>query len=61
MRQDLRRLKALIETGEIPTTDGQSHGPRSAIAGAARLLNPDEPVRGEARIPELLERKRRVS
>jgi len=40
IRQDLRRLKALIETGEIPTTEGQSHGPLSATAGVARTLNP---------------------
>ena len=32
MRQDLRRLKALIEAGEIPTVEGQSHGPRSGVA-----------------------------
>jgi len=45
MRQDLRRLKALIETGEIPTTEGQSHGPRSAVAAAAKLFDPDRPLR----------------
>jgi len=45
MRQDLRRLKALIETGEIPTVDGQSHGPRSMKVAVARMVNPDEPVR----------------
>jgi uncharacterized membrane protein len=61
MRQDLRRLKALIEAGEIPTTDGQSHGPRSAVAAVARLVNPDEPVRGESRLTEVLESRRRVS
>ncbi len=61
MRQDLRRLKALIEAGEIPTVEGQTHGPRSAVAAAARALNPDEPIRGEAPIHELLEAKRRVS
>ena len=26
IRQDLRRFKALMETGEVPTTDGQPHG-----------------------------------
>jgi uncharacterized membrane protein len=46
MRQDLRRLKALMEAGEIPTVDGQSHGPRSMKIAAARMMNPDEPVRG---------------
>jgi uncharacterized membrane protein len=33
---DLRRFKQLLETGEIPTTKGQSHGPRTL---KARLLN----------------------
>src|SRR6478752_10477521 len=50
MRQDLRRLKALIEAGEIPTVEGQSHGPRSGVTAVARLINPDEPIRGDARI-----------
>ncbi len=47
MRQDIRRLKALIETGEIPTVDGQTHGPRSMKIAAARMMNPDEPVRAQ--------------
>jgi uncharacterized membrane protein len=41
MQQDLRRFKALIEAGEIPTIEGQPHGPRSAAIGAMRLLDPD--------------------
>jgi uncharacterized membrane protein len=61
MRQDLRRFKALIETGEIPTTEGQSHGPRSGVAAAARVLNPDRPLRGDWRGTEVLESMRRVS
>jgi uncharacterized membrane protein len=28
LREDLRRFKALVETGETPTTVGQTHGPR---------------------------------
>jgi uncharacterized membrane protein len=28
VREDLRRFKQLMEAGEIPTTDGQSHGER---------------------------------
>jgi uncharacterized membrane protein len=28
--EDLRRFKRLLETGELPTTEGQSHGPRPA-------------------------------
>jgi uncharacterized membrane protein len=30
VRDDLRRFKQLIETGEIPTTEGQPHGSRPA-------------------------------
>jgi uncharacterized membrane protein len=41
MEQDLRRFKALMETGEIPTTEGQSHGPRSAFGAAAYYADPD--------------------
>lgn len=29
--EDLRRFKRLVETGEVPTTDGQSHGRRSRL------------------------------
>jgi uncharacterized membrane protein len=28
VRGDLRRFKNLLEAGEIPTTEGQPHGPR---------------------------------
>lgn len=60
MRQDLRRFKALIEAGEIPTVEGQSHGPRSGVVAIARLLSPDQPVRRE-RLGEQLEAKRRLA
>lgn len=39
--EDLRRFKWLIETGEIPTTVGQSSGPRSVINRV--LLRKGEP------------------
>lgn len=35
IREDLRHFKQLIECGEIPTTEGQSHGRRSLIGRAA--------------------------
>lgn len=38
--EDLRRFKWLIETGEIPTTIGQSSGTRNTVA---RLLRKGEP------------------
>lgn len=31
LREDLRRLKALLETGEVPTVDGQPAGRRRAV------------------------------
>ena len=58
MRNDLRRFKALLETGEIPTIEGQTHGPRSAIAGAARMVNPDQPLRREAMREQFTEQRR---
>lgn len=61
IKQDLRRMKALVETGEIPTTDGQSHGPRSIAAGFARMADPDRPVRRNAPLSEQFEAQRRIS
>jgi uncharacterized membrane protein len=61
MRQDLRRLKALMETGEIPTTVGQPHGPRSLATGAMRALDPDWPQGRAARMREVVAAKRRAS
>jgi uncharacterized membrane protein len=40
VREDLRRFKQIIETGEAPTTEGQSSGTRSLTAAVARSLNP---------------------
>ena len=61
MRQDLRRMKALIETGEIPTVEGQSHGPRSAVAAVARAINPDDPIKGEGKLTDIAQARRRAS
>ena len=61
LRQDLRRFKALIETGEIPTTEGQSHGRRSLMVGAARMLDPDQPMKRGSRITELFDARRRIA
>ena len=40
VKEDMRRFKALLETGEVPTTEGQAHGPRPlwyrALRGAHR-------------------------
>lgn len=44
IREDLRRMKALLETGEIPTTAGQPHGRRSLKSRAAiRMMRETEP------------------
>ena len=41
VREDLRRFKRILETGEIPTIEGQPSGPRSA---AFRLLAKGNPA-----------------
>src|SRR3954465_3871126 len=38
IRESLRHLKQLLETGEIPTTKGQAHGKRSAADKALQTL-----------------------
>jgi uncharacterized membrane protein len=38
VREDLRRFKALLETGEVPTTVGQTHGPRGIHGHTEQVL-----------------------
>ena len=45
MRQDLRRLEAMMEAGEIPTIEGQSHGRRDFLTGVMRVADPTRPIR----------------
>jgi uncharacterized membrane protein len=52
LRQNLRRFKALVETGEIPTIEGQTHGPRGRAAAMARMADPDRVMRGKAKLRE---------
>ena len=40
--ENLRHFKALAETGEIPRTHGQSHGPRGTIAGIKKSMYGEE-------------------
>jgi uncharacterized membrane protein len=61
IRQDLRRCKALIEAGEIPTIEGQTHGPRDTLTAAARVVDPNRPIRGDAELKDVLEARRRVA
>ena len=36
--ENLRHFKALAETGEIPRTQGQPHGPRGMVAGIKKSM-----------------------
>lgn len=38
VREDLRRFKSLLEAGEIPTTAGQTHGPRGIHGRLQHML-----------------------
>ena len=38
VREDLRRFKALVECGEVPTTAGQTHGPRGLHGHTSQIL-----------------------
>jgi uncharacterized membrane protein len=61
IREDLRRLKALLEAGELPTTDGQPHGPRSTVVSAIQSAYPQHGKPSESQISEQLAGERRVS
>jgi hypothetical protein len=61
IRQDLRRLEALIETGEIPTTEGQSHGPRDFVTGVMRVADPTRPIRPESNLKDVFKSRRGIA
>jgi len=61
MRQDLRRFKALVEAGEIPTTEGQAHGRRSAVLAALRVADPARTGKREKKVHETVSGKWRVA
>lgn len=61
LRQDLRRLEALMETGEIPTTEGQSHGPRDFVTAAMRVADPTRPIRPQSSLREVFTEKRGIA
>jgi hypothetical protein len=42
LREDLRRFKALMEAGEVPNVQGQTHGPRSKLHKALDVAYPEE-------------------
>jgi len=59
LRQDLRNLEALLEAGEIPTIEGQSHGPRDFITGVLRVADPTRPRPRGANLGKVFEQRRR--
>jgi uncharacterized membrane protein len=61
IRQDLRRLEALMETGEIPTIEGQSHGPRDFVTGVMRVADPTRPIRPESNLKDVFQRRREIA
>jgi uncharacterized membrane protein len=61
MRQDLRRLEALMESGEIPTIEGQPHGPRDLVTGVMRVADPSRPVAPGSNLREVFSARRSVA
>jgi uncharacterized membrane protein len=61
MREDLRRFKALMEAREIPTTEGQPHGPRSAKIQALHAMRPEHRKASEYYMGERMSAQRRAS
>lgn len=63
LREDLRRFKHLLEANEIPTTEGQPHGPRSALVKALHKAYPEKRKPTEFEVAQRVasERTRRVS
>lgn len=55
LREDLRRFKALMEAGEVPNIEGQSHGRRSALGKAIKAAYPEKrkPVEFETNLQQL--------
>jgi uncharacterized membrane protein len=61
LREDLRRFKALMEAREIPTTEGQPHGLRSAVVKALYMAYPEKRKWTEFEIAKRVLAERRVS
>jgi short-subunit dehydrogenase len=50
---ELRRLKALLETGEVPTIEGQPHGRRSAVGQAVENISESVQEKMHENVPDL--------
>lgn len=61
IRQEMRRLEAIMEAGEIPTTEGQPHGRRDVVTGIMRLADPTRPIRGGSNLKEVFASRRRIA
>jgi hypothetical protein len=61
MRQDLRRLEAMMEAGEVPTIEGQSHGPRDFMTGVMRFADPTRPIPARSNLKETFAARRRMA
>jgi hypothetical protein len=55
LREDLRRFKALLESGEVPNIEGQSHGRRSVLDKAIQAAYPEKrkPAEFETNLQQL--------
>jgi uncharacterized membrane protein len=55
LREDLRRFKALMESGEVPNIEGQSHGPRSVLDKTIQAAYPEKrkPTEFETNLQQL--------
>lgn len=60
LREDLRRFKALVEAGEIPTIQGQPHGPRSTLMKAIHAVYPAKRKPTESTAREFVVAERRA-
>jgi uncharacterized membrane protein len=61
VREDLRRFKSLMEAGEIPTTEGQPHGPRSAVVSGLHRFYAARPKTSEFHVAQQMAAERRAS
>lgn len=62
LREDLRRFKQLMEAGEVPTIEGQPHGPRSAVVKALHKAYSEKRKPTEFEVAKrMIHQKRRVS
>ena len=57
----LRRLEAMMEAGEIPTIDGQSHGRRDFITGVMRIADPTRPIPARSNLKDTFAARRRMA